>query len=64
MCQQCLKLIFASLTVWVASSGEVPGLATEATTVEALATKPTDLVPLLLEANGCTANWPLAAFGA
>jgi predicted RNase H-like HicB family nuclease len=46
----------ADAGVWVASSGDVPGLATEAATVEALATKLTNLVPLLLEANGRAAD--------
>lgn len=39
--------------VWVASSDDVPGLVTEADTVEALDTKLQTLVPELLEANGC-----------
>lgn len=39
--------------VWVASSDDVPGLATEADTLEALDTKLQTLVPELLEANGC-----------
>jgi len=42
--------------VWVASSDDVPGLATEATTVDALNTKLKDLVPALLEANGRAAD--------
>lgn len=37
--------------VWVATSDDVPGLATEAPTVEALAEKLRILVPELLEAN-------------
>jgi predicted RNase H-like HicB family nuclease len=37
--------------VWVAVSGEVPGLATEAATLEALAEKLRTLIPELLEAN-------------
>jgi predicted RNase H-like HicB family nuclease len=39
--------------VWVATSDDVPGLATEADTLEALSTKLESLVPELLEANGC-----------
>ena len=37
--------------VWVATSDDVPGLATEASTVEALAAKLHVMVPELLEAN-------------
>jgi predicted RNase H-like HicB family nuclease len=37
--------------VWVASSDDVPGLVTEAETVEALAEKLSVIVPELLEAN-------------
>jgi predicted RNase H-like HicB family nuclease len=39
--------------VWVATSDDVPGLVTEAETVEALDAKLKDMVPELLEANGC-----------
>ena len=38
--------------VWVATSDDVPGLATEADTLEALSAKLDVLVPELLEANG------------
>lgn len=38
--------------VWVATSDDVPGLATEAETLEALSDKLEHLVPELLEANG------------
>jgi len=38
--------------VWVATSDDVPGLITEAETVEALTEKISVLVPELLEANG------------
>lgn len=38
--------------VWVASSEEVPGLVTEADTIEALEAKLQKMVPELLEANG------------
>ena len=38
--------------VWVATSDDVPGLITEAETVEALAEKLSAMIPELLEANG------------
>ena len=38
--------------VWVASSDDVPGLATEADTAEALVEKLKGLIPELLQANG------------
>jgi predicted RNase H-like HicB family nuclease len=38
--------------VWVATSDDVPGLITEAETVEALAEKLATMIPELLEANG------------
>ena len=38
--------------VWVASSDDVPGLATEAETVEYLIEKLRNMIPELLEANG------------
>lgn len=37
--------------VWVASSGEVPGLATESETLEALTQKLRTMVPELLQLN-------------
>jgi predicted RNase H-like HicB family nuclease len=37
--------------VWVATSEDVPGLATEAPTIEALAEKLLTMIPELLEAN-------------
>lgn len=37
--------------VWVATSDDVPGLATEAPTVEALTEKLRTMIPELLEAN-------------
>jgi predicted RNase H-like HicB family nuclease len=37
--------------IWVATSDDVPGLATEAPTVEALAEKLRTMIPELLEAN-------------
>ncbi len=42
--------------VWVATSDDVPGLITEAETVEALAEKLSVMIPELLEANGTLAN--------
>ena len=39
--------------VWVATSEDVPGLATESETLVALETKLQYLVPELLQANGC-----------
>lgn len=38
--------------VWVATSDDVPGLVTEASTLEALTEKLEVLIPELLEANG------------
>jgi len=38
--------------VWVATSNDVPGLATEAETVESLIEKLRVMIPELLEANG------------
>ena len=46
--------------VWVASSEEVPGLATEADTAEALIQKLKTLIPELLELNGQTPSAPIA----
>lgn len=40
--------------VWVATSDDVPGLATEAETLEALTAKLERMVPELLDANGVT----------
>lgn len=39
--------------VWVATSDDVPGLATEADTVDALVKKLQAMIPELLDANGC-----------
>ncbi|MEA2238257.1 MAG: hypothetical protein QOC81_2981 [Thermoanaerobaculia bacterium] len=38
--------------VWVATSADVPGLATEAETIEGLTNKLRNMIPELLEANG------------
>jgi predicted RNase H-like HicB family nuclease len=46
--------------VWVASSEDVPGLATEADTAEALIQKLKTLIPELLSANGRTDTKPIA----
>lgn len=43
----------ADAGVWVATSDDVPGLATESPTIEALDAKLQIMVPELLEANGC-----------
>lgn len=42
----------AEAGVWVATSEDVPGLATESATLEALSAKLQYLVPELLQANG------------
>jgi predicted RNase H-like HicB family nuclease len=42
----------AEAGVWVATSEDVPGLATEAETIEALANKLRAMIPELLQANG------------
>jgi predicted RNase H-like HicB family nuclease len=42
----------AEANVWVATSDDVPGLATEADTLEALSAKLDVMVPELLDANG------------
>ena len=46
--------------VWVASSEDAPGLATEAETTEALVEKLKSLIPELLLANGRTDTKPIA----
>ncbi len=43
----------ADASFWVATSDDVPGLVTEAATIEALDTKLKRMVPELLETNGC-----------
>ena len=42
--------------VWVASSDDVPGLATEGDTLEELIRKLKIMIPELLEANGISVN--------
>ena len=46
----------ADAGVWVATSDDVPGLATEAETLEALSAKLDAMVPELLDANGYPAG--------
>ena len=46
--------------VWVASSEDAPGLATESDTTESLIQKLKTLIPELLEANGQTPSEPIA----
>ncbi len=46
--------------VWVASSEDVPGLATESETTEALVEKLKSLIPELLALNGRTDTGPVA----
>ncbi len=41
----------AEAKVWVASSGDVPGLATEAKTIDELTAKLQTMIPELIEAN-------------
>ena len=43
----------AGVGVWVGTSDDVPGLVTEAQTIEALDAKLKHIVPELLQANGC-----------
>ena len=45
--------------VWVAESDDVPGLATEAETAEALIRKLEVMIPELLEANGFGDSGPI-----
>jgi predicted RNase H-like HicB family nuclease len=47
--------------VWVATSEDVPGLATEAPTVEALTEKLRTMIPELLEANQLLPRGPSSA---
>ncbi|NOT12876.1 MAG: DUF1902 domain-containing protein [Methylococcaceae bacterium] len=46
-----------SAQVWVATSDDVPGLVTEADTIETLSLKLERMVPDLLEANGCLPDY-------
>ncbi|OGA21568.1 MAG: hypothetical protein A3H34_03615 [Betaproteobacteria bacterium RIFCSPLOWO2_02_FULL_67_19] len=47
-------------SVWVATSDDVPGLATEADTLEALVQKLKVMVPELLDANGVSGSGDVA----
>lgn len=49
----------AEAAVWVATSGDVPGLATEADTVEALIDKLRIMIPELLECSGQASTSPI-----
>lgn len=42
--------------VWVATSDDVPGLATEAETIEVLTSRLRTMIPELLEANGLSTD--------
>ncbi len=48
--------------VWVATSDDIPGLVTEADTVENLVEKLRIMIPELLEANGLTPREPEVPF--
>jgi predicted RNase H-like HicB family nuclease len=50
----------AEAAVWVATSDEVPGLATEADSTELLISKLKTLIPQLLELNGVVTEGPIA----
>ncbi len=50
----------AEARVWVASSDDVPGLATESESTEGLITKLKTLIPELLAANGIHPEAPIA----
>jgi predicted RNase H-like HicB family nuclease len=47
----------AEAQVWIATSDDVPGLATESDTIEKLEAKLQVLIPELLEANGRRQDW-------
>lgn len=50
----------ADACVWVAASDDVPGLATEAETSEALVAKLKVMIPELLALNGIATEGPIA----
>lgn len=52
----------AEAAVWVATSDDVPGLATEAPSVEALAEKLATMIPELLELNAASGSAAPIAF--
>ena len=43
-------------SVWVATSKDVPGLATEAESMESITNKLRTMIPELLKANGCISD--------
>ena len=47
-----------SAAVWVATSEDVPGLVTEADTMEQLRTKVLVMIPELLQDNNVAFDWP------
>lgn len=47
----------AEAKVWVASSEDVPGLATEAETIDELTAKLKTMIPELIKANGLTEDF-------
>ena len=49
---ECIEDRDEEAQVWVATSDDVPGLATEADTVDALVKKLQSMIPELLDANG------------
>jgi predicted RNase H-like HicB family nuclease len=49
-------------SVWVATSDDVPGLATEADSMDALVKKLRSLIPELMELNGLGEQIPRASF--
>jgi len=46
--------------VWVATSDDVPGLATEAETIESLTSRLRTMIPEILEANGLLPDGSIA----
>ena len=48
----------ADASVWVATTDDVPGLATEAATLEALRDKLVVMIPELMEANNVASDLP------
>ena len=51
-CSTVEPIWYDKASVWVATSDDIPGLATEAETVEALTTKLKVIIPELLECSG------------
>jgi predicted RNase H-like HicB family nuclease len=50
----------AEAGVWVATSDDVPGLVTEAETIEALTSRLRTMIPEILEANGLLPDGSIA----